>query len=79
MIGAGDFSQIPDMIMEVGSDLVNTVIKYWTGQFQSVIDASTEINDIAMHSYKGDISVEDGAKQLKNFYDNYINLTVNAN
>ena len=78
LIGAGDFSQIPDMIMEVGNDLVNTIIKYWMGQFQDVIDASNEITDIAMHAYNGDISVDEGAKRLMNFYENYLNVSVKA-
>lgn len=77
-IGAGDFSDLPDKIMEVGKDAIGTVINYWIGQFQNVIDGANELNDIAMHSYKGDISAIEGAKRLVNFYENYLNVSAKA-
>ncbi|MBQ7719089.1 MAG: hypothetical protein IJT56_00775, partial [Clostridia bacterium] len=75
-IGSGDFSVILDKIMEVGKDIVNTIINYWLDQFKDVIEAGTEIYDIAMHAYKGDLTVEEGAKRLVNFYENYLNVSV---
>ncbi len=77
-IGSGDLSQIVDKILEMGTDIVSTVVNSWLGQVQGAIDSVKELYSIGQHAYKGDLSLKDGAQLLVDFYENYLDVSVTA-
>ena len=62
----------------LGTGDVSGAVDDWISRAKEAVNSAKEIGEIAQHAYKGDLSIQEGAKLLIGFYEKYTGVSVNS-
>ena len=73
-IGSGNVSKL----LSLGKEKLQFVLDQWLAQVRSGMDAAKELLDIGQKAASGTVSVWEGARLLRGFYEKYLNVSPDA-
>ena len=73
-IGKGDFSALID----VAKDAVPFILGEWLNPVMDAIHSGQQLYNLGKRAYNRELGVEEGAKLLLSFYENYLNVDIDV-
>lgn len=78
VVADGDYDALVDQLLDLGADIITSVLNAWLAPIQEALASAEELCAIGKHAYRGDLSAKEGAQQLIDFYETYLNVSVTA-